>query len=79
MPAQPIDAAPELLRFYRKAVADGPDDLTVFAGLVHAPDGSGAKLSALVVFHTGDLDAAERDLEPFKSRWLSRWGRCRIQ
>jgi FAD/FMN-containing dehydrogenase len=67
--AHPIDAAPELLRFYREAVAEGPDDLTVFAGLVHAPDGSGAKLSALVVFHTGDLDAAERDLEPFKT-----WG-----
>ena len=51
--AHPIDAAPELLRFYREAVADASDNLTVFAGLVHAPDGSGAKLSALVVFHTG--------------------------
>ena len=67
--AHPIDAAPDLLRFYRDAVADGSDDLTVFAGLVHAPDGSGAKLSALVVFHTGDADEAERDLEPFKT-----WG-----
>jgi FAD/FMN-containing dehydrogenase len=36
---------------------------------VHAPDGSGAKLSALVVFHTGDPDHAERELEPFKT-----WG-----
>ena len=52
--AHPVEAAPELLRFYRDAVADCSDDLTVFAGLVHAPDGSGAKLSALVVFHTGD-------------------------
>src|SRR6266550_2379749 len=51
--AHPIVAAPELLRFYRDAVADAPDDLTVFAGLVHAPDGSGAKLAALVVFHIG--------------------------
>ena len=41
----------------------------VFAGLVHAPDGSGAKLAALVVFHTGDPVEAERDLEPFKT-----WG-----
>ena len=31
--AHPIEAAPELLRFYRDAVADAPDDLTVFAGL----------------------------------------------
>jgi FAD/FMN-containing dehydrogenase len=41
----------------------------VFAGLVHAPDGSGAKLSAMVVFHTGDAAEAERDLEPLKT-----WG-----
>jgi FAD/FMN-containing dehydrogenase len=67
--AHPIEAAPELLRFYRDAVADAPDDLTVFAGLVHAPDGSGAKLAALVVFHAGDPDAAERDLAPFTT-----WG-----
>jgi FAD/FMN-containing dehydrogenase len=67
--AHPIDAAPELLRFYREAVADAPDDLSVFAGLVHAPDGSGAKLAALVVFHAGDDAAAERDLAPFKA-----WG-----
>jgi FAD/FMN-containing dehydrogenase len=67
--AHPIDAAPDLLRFYRDAVAEAPDDLTVWAGLVHAPDGSGAKLAALVVCHTGDADQAERDLEPFKA-----WG-----
>ena len=67
--AHPIDAAPELLRFYRDAVATSSDDLTVFAGLVHAPDGSGTKLTALVVFHTGDAEQAERDLEPFKT-----WG-----
>jgi FAD/FMN-containing dehydrogenase len=67
--AHPIDAAPGLLRFYRDAVANASDDLTVWAGLVHAPDGSGAKLSALVVFHTGDPDRAERELEPFKT-----WG-----
>jgi FAD/FMN-containing dehydrogenase len=65
----PIDAAPDLLRFYRDAVANASDDLTVFAGLVHAPDGSGAKLSALVVFHTGDPVEADRDLEPFTT-----WG-----
>ena len=64
--AHPIEAAPELLRFYRDALADASDELTVFAGLVHAPDGSGAKLAALVVFHTGDREAAESELAPFK-------------
>ena len=67
--AHPLDAAPELLRFYRDAVADASNDLSVFAGLVHAPDGSGMKLAALIVFHTGDASAADRDLEPFKT-----WG-----
>jgi FAD/FMN-containing dehydrogenase len=67
--AHPLDAAPELLRFYREAVADASDDLTVFAGLVHAPDGTGAKLAVLVVFHAGEADEADRDLEPFKT-----WG-----
>jgi FAD/FMN-containing dehydrogenase len=67
--AHPLDAAPDLLRFYRDAVAGASDDLSVFAGLVHAPDGSGAKLAALVVFHTGAADEAERDLEPFET-----WG-----
>jgi FAD/FMN-containing dehydrogenase len=67
--AHPIGAASELLRFYRGAVADASDDLTVFAGLVHAPDGSGVKLAALVVFHAGDPGEAERELEQFKT-----WG-----
>jgi FAD/FMN-containing dehydrogenase len=67
--AHPVDVAPDLFRFYRDAVADCPDDLTVFAALVHAPDGSGAKLAAMVVFHTGDAEQAEVDLAPFKS-----WG-----
>jgi FAD/FMN-containing dehydrogenase len=65
--AHPIDAAPDLLRFYRDAVADVSDDLTVFAGLVHAPDGSGAKLAALVVCHAGDPDTASKELAPFLS------------
>ena len=67
--AHPFDAAPDLLRFYRDAVKDAPDDLTVFAALVHAPDGSGTKLAAMAVFHTGDPDQAARDLAPFKE-----WG-----
>ena len=65
--AHPIEAAGDLLRFYRQAVAGASDDLSVFAGLVPAPDGSGAKLTALVVFHAGDEEAAERELAPFKA------------
>ncbi len=66
--AHPIDAAGDMLRFYRDAVADSPDDLSVFAGLVHSPDGA-MKLGAMVVCHTGTPEEAERDLAPFKE-----WG-----
>ena len=67
--AHPIEAAGDLLRFYRDAAPAVSDDLTVFAGLVHAPDGSGMKLAAMVVFHTGTPEEAERELAPFKE-----WG-----
>ncbi len=43
--AHPLEAAGEMLRFYRDAVASASDDLTVFAALVHAPDGSGHKIA----------------------------------
>jgi FAD/FMN-containing dehydrogenase len=67
--AHPIDAAKDLLRFYRDAVADAPDELEVFAGLVFAPDGSGTRLAAMIVCHSGDPEQAERDLAP-----LIGWG-----
>ena len=67
--AHPIGAAGEMLRFYRAAAAAASDDLTVFAGLVHAPDRSGVKLAAMIVFHTGTPEEAERELAPFKE-----WG-----
>ena len=60
----PFDAAGELLRFYRDFTADAPDELTVFAGLVHAPDGSGLKVCGFVLCHVGTLEQAQKDLEP---------------
>jgi FAD/FMN-containing dehydrogenase len=67
--AHPFEAAADLLRFYRDAIADASDDLEMFAALVHAPDGSGTKLAALIVCHTGSPEQAEADLAPFKA-----WG-----
>jgi FAD/FMN-containing dehydrogenase len=63
--AHPFDRAPEMLRFYRDAIAGVSDELTVFAGVVHAPDGSGMKLAAMVVMHAGSDDEAQRELAPF--------------
>jgi FAD/FMN-containing dehydrogenase len=62
--AHPIGAARDVLRFYRDFTASLPDELTVFAGLVHAPDGSGTPLAALIVCHCGSLEQAQRDVRP---------------
>jgi len=62
--AHPFEAAGDMLRFYRDATATYPDELTSFAGLVHAPDGSGMKLAAMIVCHT-DPSRADADLAPF--------------
>ena len=56
-----------MLRFYRDATASLPDEIMTFAGLVHAPDGSGAKLAAMLVAHCGDQAAGEKALKPFKN------------
>ena len=62
--AHPLDGAGDLARFYREYTADLPDELGVLFGLVHAPDGSGTKLAALVVCHCGSEEQAQRDLAP---------------
>jgi len=62
--AHPLSAAGEALRFYREFTRSAPDELTAFAGLVHAPDGSGMQLAAIVVCHVGSPEQAERDLAP---------------
>ena len=65
--AHPFDQARDMLRFYRDATAEAPDDLTVFAGLIHAPDGSGAKLAAMVACHCGPLAVGEAEIRPIKA------------
>jgi FAD/FMN-containing dehydrogenase len=65
--AYPFAAAVEVLELYRELTADGPDDLTVNAGLLHAPDGSGDKVAVIGGCHIGPATQAERDLEPLRS------------
>ncbi len=64
MIAHPVDAAADLLRFYRDQSARCPDELTVFAALAHTPDGSGTKIAGMIVCHTDPANAAA-DLAPF--------------
>jgi FAD/FMN-containing dehydrogenase len=64
--AHPFSAARDVLRFYRDFTASLPDELTAFAGVLHAPDGSGTKLAAIVVCHSGSLEAGAAAVAPVK-------------
>lgn len=65
--AHPFDKAGEVLRFYRGLTASLPDEMVAFAGLVHAPDGSGTKLAAIVAAHCGSLAEGEAAMKPVKA------------
>jgi FAD/FMN-containing dehydrogenase len=63
----PLETAPRLLSFYREFAADVPDELATQAALIHAPDGSGAKLCLIAVCHCGeDPHRAEADVRPLR-------------
>ena len=64
--AHPLDRGRDLLRFYRDTTRSLPDEVTLFSGLLHAPDGSGAKLAAILAAHFGPLAAGETALRPVK-------------
>ena len=64
--AHPLAAAGEVIDMFRQFTKDLPDEVTVFCGLVHAPDGSGMKLCALPMCHCGELGQAESDLAPLR-------------
>jgi len=60
----PFEAAGDVFRFYGEFAAGMSDELVVYAGLLHAPDGSGAPLCGLVLCHLGPHDEAEKELAP---------------
>jgi FAD/FMN-containing dehydrogenase len=62
--AHPYHAARDLLRFYRDFTAKAPDELTAFAALMFAPDGSGQKLAGVALCHIGPQEQAQKDIEP---------------
>jgi len=64
--AHPFERARDLMRFFRDRTASLPDEHLIFAGLIHAPDGSGAKLAAMVTCHCGSLAAGENAMLPLK-------------
>jgi FAD/FMN-containing dehydrogenase len=64
--AHPFDRSRDLLKFFRESTASLPDEHTVAGGLIHAPDGSGTKLAAMVTCHCGSLAAGEKAMRPLK-------------
>jgi hypothetical protein len=65
--AYPIDQAEAMLKFYRDFTRTLPDELTVFSGLLYAPDGSGTPICAMIFAHCGTPEQAERDLAPARA------------
>src|SRR5215475_9499661 len=65
--AYPVTAARQVLQHYREVTAALPDELTVYAVLLHAPDGSGTKLVAIVLCHCGPLNDGEAATRPIKA------------
>jgi len=65
--AHPIERAHDVLRLFRDQAQSAPDDMMLAAGLLTAPDGSGAKLAAIVAAHCGPLADGEAAVRPIKS------------
>ncbi len=66
--AHPFEKAGDLLRLYREVTASPHDELTVYAGLMHGPDGS--KLAAIIVCYCGgpaNGEAATQCIKTFGS------------
>lgn len=64
--AHPFDRAGDVLRFYRDHVRDLPDELTLAAGVLHAGDGSGTKLVAILAGWCGSVADGEAAVRPLK-------------
>ncbi len=61
----PFPRAEEVLRFYREVAAAAPDELTLYAALLTAPDGNQAV--AIAACWCGPLEAGERVLAPIRA------------
>ena len=60
----PLTRARDVLRVYRDVTTKAPDALTVFAAMMHAPDGT--PVIALVICYNGPADEGERAIKGFR-------------
>src|SRR6185503_4116326 len=65
--AHPIQKAPDVLRLFRDHALSSPDEMMLVAGLLTAPDGSGAQLVGVLAAHCGSLADGEAAVRPIKS------------
>jgi FAD/FMN-containing dehydrogenase len=65
--AHPLQKGADVLKFFRESCASAPDELMLAAGMLTAPDGSGAKLVGLVAAHCGSLADGEKAVAPIKA------------
>jgi len=63
----PFSAARDVLRMYRDFTASEPDEVATFAALAPAPDGSGAKIAAILVSCFAPAADAVKLLAPLRS------------
>jgi FAD/FMN-containing dehydrogenase len=64
--AHPMERAREVLRLFRELTSAAPDEFTLDAGLLHAPDGSGTPLAAIIACHCGSPAEGEAAIQPLK-------------
>jgi hypothetical protein len=62
--AHPFQKGREVLQFFRETCASAPDELMLVAGLLTAPDGSGAKLVGIIPVHCGSLADGDDRTDP---------------
>jgi hypothetical protein len=65
--AHPLQKAREVLAFFRDACLSAPDEMMLAAGMLTAPDGSGAKLVGIIAAHCGPLADGEAAVRPIKA------------
>jgi len=61
----PRAAAVDVIRFFRDYIEAAPDELTAYAALLHAPDGTA--LTAVIACYCGEIAEGERVLRPLRS------------
>ncbi|HEV8482500.1 MAG TPA: FAD-binding oxidoreductase [Blastocatellia bacterium] len=62
--AYPFQQTRDVLKFFREITSGLPDDLAIFAALLHAPDG--AQIAVMMACHCGPLAEAETALQRIK-------------